>query len=146
MQRIGCAIVLLFLCGCGSSLAPLYRDYVPVTPSVDTSAIGTVLSQSGWKLQQPVTKGTWRTHSKWMEDWGLYRIRVSLDVVPLRGGTIRVFFHPYRIFIVGGRSKMMYLRGALKHRLFTSLDGAFESAGYQPAGSLFERDRIRIGQ
>jgi len=143
---------LLFACslvtgGCATSFAPLYRDY-QVThfsslPALQDS-LQLALNEAGWTLTTAPTPEALRTHPQTKADLGLYRIKVFLDAVPLEAPYVRIFFHPYRYFIVGGRSKIAILRGDLLNDLIHPLDKALQHRGFVAVGTAHTRDKIPI--
>ncbi|RMF64991.1 MAG: hypothetical protein D6746_00965 [Bacteroidetes bacterium] len=132
--------------GCAPSLSPLYRDYEVVVPdttrAADLSArIATALQQAGWELGESPTAPLITTRPRTLNNWGIYRVEVALEVAPLHGNYVRVFIHPYRRFFTGGRSKIPYLRGSIERAILPDLTKAFEAQGLHLRGSAIERDR-----
>ncbi|MDX1531765.1 MAG: hypothetical protein R3362_09590 [Rhodothermales bacterium] len=149
--RLGVALSLLLalgLTGCAPSLSPLYKDYrigpAPQTETApDTSVyarIRAALSGTGWEEVPPEAPNVVSTAPREMGDRLLYRITVSLDVAPIGDRHVRVFFHPYRRFITGGRSKISHLSGSLRAALLADLNAAFEAHGLLPLRAPRERD------
>ncbi|ARA92962.1 hypothetical protein AWN76_007170 [Rhodothermaceae bacterium RA] len=50
-------------------------------------------------------------------------------MAPIGDDYVRVFFHPYRQYVTGGRSKIPYLSRRLRRMLIPPLDEHFQAAG-----------------
>ena len=68
-------------------------------------------------------------------EWGLYDVRVSIDVIPINQKFVRVYVHPYRQYFYGSRSKMSYMNRRVREYVFPDLAEAFESRGIVPLGA-----------
>jgi hypothetical protein len=161
-----CFIVTSF--GCAPSVSPLYRDYDVVTPpdaGTESASIGrnaettsgaklagqdvyarirVALADAGWVERPPVAPNAISTEPRQLSNWGLYRVLVSLDVVPVGDRHVRVFFHPVRRYFTGSRSKIFHLDGAMQRALLTELNATFEVQGLYPIGTPRERDEDRV--
>ncbi|MEM6783632.1 MAG: hypothetical protein AAF624_07855 [Bacteroidota bacterium] len=101
------------------------------------------LQRAEWTLAStPYDASTLRTEARTINNLGLYRTEVTLEVVPLRGGFVRVHVHPYRHYLVGGRSKLPYLNPGLRRAVLPALEDAFEAEGLRMLGTARKRDRI----
>ena len=99
------AFLLVFLMGllaaCSPSLSPLYRDYevqvgrerLPEQMAV-YGDIRTALSAAGWETTPASAPNAVATKPRTLSNWGLYRVVVSLEVVPIGTDYVRVYFHP----------------------------------------------------
>jgi hypothetical protein len=160
--------LLLFLCfaaissGCAPSLSPLYRDYDVERPSevglVESSGgvsentgdrdvnarIREALADAGWTEAAAAAPNAISTEPRQLSNWGLYRVLVSLDVVPVGDRHVRVLFHPVRRYFTGARSKIFYLDGGMRRALLPELNEAFEAQGLYPIGTPRERDEDQV--
>lgn len=127
--------------GCSPSISPLYRDYEvqPSHPPVE-QRIAAALAVAGWSLAPEGPGGALRTEPQTFGNWGLYKLEAALEVTPLGRDHVRVFIHPYRTYVTGGRSKIPYLPKRLRKNLLTRLNEAFEEEGLAVVGTPFERD------
>lgn len=165
-------IVLLFcLCGsvvsvgCAPSFSPLYRDFdiepvavhtatveqtradsenAPAQASAIYARIRTALAEAGWEEGSSAAPNVVSTEPKTLGDWGLYRVLVTLDVIPIGDRHVRVLFHPVRRYITGGRSKIPYLNSGMRQALLPGLNEAFEAQGLYPIGTPRERDKEEV--
>ncbi|MEP0546221.1 MAG: hypothetical protein ABJF88_04765 [Rhodothermales bacterium] len=155
----GCLFGLFVSAGCAPSFSPLYRDF-DVEPLTDLSLaerasleaettteqddvyerIRMALAEAGWDEAPPASPNAVSTEGRQLSDWGLYRVLVSLDVVPIGDHHVRVLFHPVRRYFTGGRSKIPYLSSGLRQALLPELNEAFEAQGLYPIGTPRERD------
>jgi hypothetical protein len=146
--------------GCAPSFSPLYRDFdiepaadapLAARASAETEAttvrddavyarIRAALAEAGWEEAPPASPNVVSTEPRQLSDWGLYRVLVSLDVVPIGSRHVRVLFHPARRYVTGGRSKIPYLSSGLRQALLPELNEAFEMQGLYPIGTPRERD------
>lgn len=153
---LACCLGALFI-GCAPSFSPLYRDYNVESASdeaeettadvVDSdlySRIRAALTDAGWAATTPVAPNVVSTEPRQLSNWGLYRVLVSLDVVPVGERHVRVLFHPARRYFTGGQSKIPYLDGGLRRALLPDLNEAFEAQGLYPIGTPRERDEEQI--
>jgi hypothetical protein len=156
--------VLLTLClavlfaGCAPSLSPLYRDYdvepastvansersTDETDSDIYDRIRAALASAGWNETPSAAPNAVSTKSRQLSNWGLYRVVVSLDVVPVGEQHVRVLFHPARVYFTGGRSKIPYLGSGMRSALLPELNEAFEAQGLYPIGTPRERDEKQV--
>ncbi len=147
-------VLLLVLCGmlvqgCSAELSPLYRDYLDEKNSDDLESvrvIGEALEQAGWTLTESPTATIIMTEPRQFQEWGLYRIEVSLDVAPMADEVVRILFHPYRIYFTGGRSKIQYLSPRLRRQVLKDLNKSFDEAGLVAVDTPIKRDRDKTGQ
>jgi len=140
--QIGILIgTLIIMSGCSPSLSPLYRDY-EISPA-DTSVrdrVTTALLDAGWDTLGTQVPNTVATKAKTLSRWGLYRVTASLEVTPLGQDHIRVFVHPYRRYITGGRGKIPYLTPAIRSKFLPELNIALQEQGLVVLGTPVERD------
>ncbi len=138
-------LVLLATAGCAPSVTPLYRDFaVPAAPADSARVLELVresLVEAGWTPAPSVSPAAVSTDVRTVSDIGLYRTEVSLEAIPLGGSHVRVFFHPYRRYLTGGRSKVPYLGSGLRRRLLPPLAAALERRGLEAVGTARGRDR-----
>jgi hypothetical protein len=139
-------VVAVAVAGCTPSVAPLYRDYaIASSAAADEAAalrerIRAALVEAGWTPAEAVVPEAIATAPRTVSDLGLYRTEVSIDVVPVGGRHVRVFFHPYRRYLTGGRSKVPFLSAGLRRALLPPLNEAFARRGLTALDSPRERD------
>jgi len=133
------------LSSCGGSLSPLYRDFR--APDIEDSElldqIGDAVVEAGWVVGTPAAPNVVTTEYKTLRRWGLYRIDMHLDVIPIGSNYVRVIFHPYRRFFTGGRSKVLYLSPGIRRSVLPEIVASLESRGLRMVGTPIERDRDR---
>lgn len=140
------ATLLLSLAGCAPSLTPLYSDYDVQAPSGQLAddalraRIQTALDAAGWTLAAMPAPNAIATEAQTVSQWGLYKITARLEVVPFTGDHVRVFVHPYRAYVTGGRSKIPYLSSRLRRTILNDLNEAFAAQGLVVLGTPEERD------
>lgn len=139
--------------GCSGSLSPLYADFRidEARASADSDSlanakvdsledlsiqkrISDALIEVGWELDEAPSENAVSTSEVEIVDWGLYDVRVSLDVVPINQKFVRVFVHPYRQYFFGSRSKMSYMNRRVRSYVLPDLTNAFRARGIVPLG------------
>lgn len=146
-------VCLVALAACAPSISPLYRDYeVEPAPlaSADVEAesrdarvrdrLRAALAEAGWTVGGPAAPNVISTEERGFGSWGLWRVLVSLDAVPVGDRHVRVQIHPVRRYITGGRSKIPYLGRSLRAAILPDLNEALETHGFHPVGTPRERD------
>lgn len=135
----------LMLSACAPSLSPLYRDYEvgAATDSLD-SRILAALEEAGWDTVATSVPNAIATQERVISHWGIYRVTANLEVTPLGTNHVRIFVHPYRKYVFGGKGKIPYLTRSLRSSLLPELREAFEGQGFEVAGTVFERDEGRL--
>lgn len=149
MKRIGIIVLAgaaLIVSACSPSLTPLYRDYdAPAADSLSLEdRIVAALQEAGWDTVATTLPHAIATDERVLSDWGLYRVAASLEVSPLGRDHVRLFVHPYRKYIIGGKGKIQYLTRRVRSRFIPELNEAFEKHGLRLAGTPFERDNTAI--
>jgi hypothetical protein len=157
-RQLAYALVGLFLLasstGCGGSLSPLYADFrieEPARPSSiaepssalqDSASVAPIrqrieeaLLEAGWELDEAPSENAVSTKEVEIAEWGIYDVRVSLDVVPINQKFVRVYVHPYRQYFYGGRSKMGYMNRRVRSYVFPELAEAFAARDIVPVGA-----------
>lgn len=136
-------LVALFFSGCAPSLSPLYRDFaVPASDSLKADArIAAALKDAGWEVASMSTPNTITTQERTISHWGIYRVDVSLEIVPVGPTHVRVLFHPYRKFFTGNRSKIPYMAKRLQRRTMPQVARALQSHGLTYLATASQRDR-----
>ena len=145
--------IVVLLSGCSPRLSPLYRDYDagPEVMSEDssevddgtsvTARIRSALVEAGWEVVEPVTPNVVATSSRTFRQWGLYTVTVQLEVAPLSGRHVRMFVHPYRVYVTGAKRKIPYLRGSLARSVMQDLHASFDAYGLEYIGTAQSRDK-----
>jgi hypothetical protein len=119
--------------GCSPPTAPLYRDYVRPTVSEASDLrdrLEAALEQAGWTIAESIHTGVVATEERIVQNWGIYRVAVSLEAVPVGDRHVRVFVHPFRRFVTGGQSKLFALGAGLRRSLYPPLDVALTAHGF----------------
>ncbi len=145
------ALIAAALSSCAGSLAPLYRDFR--APDIETDSllkrIEKATRAAGWEIAEPDAPNVVSTEVRTIRRWGIYRINMSIDVLPMGSNYVRVIFHPYRKFFTGGRSKVHYLSPGVRRNVVPALAVALEEQGLELVDTLRQRnkdqtkDRIR---
>ncbi len=97
--------------------------------------IADALVAAGWELDEAPSENAVSTKEVEIAEWGLYDVRVSLDVVPINNKFVRVYVHPYRQYFYGSRSKMSYMNRRVREYVFPELAEAFQAQGIVPLGA-----------
>jgi len=123
---------MLLLAGCAGSLSPLYEDY-RISESAKGSNLHDLVEQAvldaGWILDEPDAPNVVSTEEVTVTNWGLYRVVVSLDVVPINKVHVRVYVHPYRVYAWGSRSKMPYMSRRVRNFVLPHLSDTLAAHG-----------------
>jgi len=126
-------LVLLFLGGCGHTLSPLYEDYRVDDDRTDgqdiLALIEHAVTDAGWTLDEADAPNVVSTSEATVTHWGLYKVVVSIDVAPVNGTHVRVFVHPYRVYIWGSRSKMPYMSRRIRNFVIPELTETLSDQG-----------------
>jgi len=123
------------LAGCRPPSAPLYYDVRDAetadrpTPALDR--IEEALIEAGWTIASTARPGAIATEERTLRRWGLYRIVVSLEALPLGDKHVRVFIHPYRRFATGGQSKPFAIDRPLRESLLEPVEEALFARGFE---------------
>lgn len=139
-------LAVLFVSGCSPRISPLYRDYEVTAEyaSADAEVLVRIeegLQEAGWSLADPITDNIVATDERSFRSWGLYSVRVSLEVAPIGGDYVRLMIHPYREYAWGTKSKIPYLRRSLARSVLSDLHDTFEERGLAFIGTRESRDR-----
>ena len=147
MRRYFCLLVLLVAAaGCAPSITPLYRDFEPEGAALVTARdsvradVQAALVEAGWTLGEPSADGLVSTEERAFGERLLYRVVASLDVAFVGDRAVRVYIHPYRRYVTGGRSKLGFLSGGMEREILPDLREALEARGIRPLGTARERD------
>jgi len=141
-------VAVVLLTGCAPSIAPLYKDFsVPDSPAADAATldrIGKSLAADGWTLRESEVEGVVATEEKVLSSWGIYDVKISLEVMAFGDDYVRVLFHPYREFFTGNRSKIPYLDGRLRRSVVASVEETLEASGLDVVPWPVQRDRRNV--
>ena len=131
--------LIWLVAGCSPRMVPLYYDYRAADTTLQPLFhVSTALQASGWKLATADTSFL-QTQPRTLRHWGLYRVVVRLEAVPVDRTYVRLFIHPYRVYIGGRRSKIPYLPTGLQAILLPRLHAALEAHGFSPVGTAWQR-------
>ena len=148
-------VSLASVAGCGGSLSPLYADFriasdeeyaawadslaadslalFTLPDSLDYTGIQARIAEAlleiGWELDEAPSENAISTSEILIAEWGLYSVRVSLDVVPINQKYVRVYVHPYRQYFWGSRNKLSYMNRRVRSSVFPDLAQAFAARG-----------------
>ena len=144
---LGAALVILFMLpGCAPSLSPLYRDFD--TGRSDSTAVDSrivaALQGAGWDTVATEIPNAIATQEKVLSNWGLYKVTASLEITPLGPDHVRVFIHPYRKYVIGGKGKIPFLTRRIRSQFLPELNDSFEDHGFVLVGTPFERDDTKM--
>jgi len=149
IRLLALVVIPAMLSACAPSLSPLYRDYEfkdeARTHEAVRAGIETALTEAGWQLASPSAPNVVTTEMRSFINWGLYKVEARLEVVPIGGEYVRVFVHPYRKYITGGRGKIPYMKGSIRRAIIPKLNRALETQGLVPIGSARSRDKASAG-
>lgn len=135
-------VVVFIFSGCSGSLSPLYRDYrVEETSNETVERLEDALDEAGWVIIDPAAPNVLTTDMRTVQNWGLYKVVVSLDVVPMSNDYVRVFVHPFRKYVTGGLSKLAFMNARVRASVLPDLNRALETRGFVPIGTPVQRDR-----
>ena len=135
---------LLLLPACSPSLYPLYRDYEVGSEEAPLERrLEEALSASGWTRAPASAPNAIATNERRVRSWGLYTVVVSLEAVPVGENHVRLYVHPFRKYITGGRSKIPFLKGSIRRAVLKDLDAAMQTRSIIAVGTGISRDRER---
>ncbi len=138
-------VVAIVSSGCSPSLSPLYRDYqAPKAETPLDDRIATALLEAGWDTLHTDTPNAITTESRTLSRWGLYRVTASLEVTPLGPDHVRVFVHPFRRYVTGGKGKIPFLSPSIRSKFLPELNDALENQGLMVVGTPIERDEETV--
>lgn len=124
---------IILLAGCAHTLSPLFEDYRIDRSQAPIDSIHTAIERAvvdaGWTLDDPPAPNVVSTDELSVAEWGLYKVVVSLDVVPIDGTYVRVYVHPYRVYLWGSRSKMPYMSRRVRNFVFPDLSETLAKNG-----------------
>lgn len=131
----GALLAALVLGACTPPSAPLFHDFRQPGPEVAgdslLAVVALALEDAGWTVSA-IESGVVRTQEQTVRQWGIYRIVVSLEAMPIGERHVRVFIHPFRRFVTGGQSKLFALDAGLRASLLPPLDREFAGRGFTP--------------
>ncbi|MCY4158894.1 MAG: hypothetical protein OXE92_04125 [Bacteroidetes bacterium] len=135
---------ILAAIGCSPALHPLYRDFKHNhSNSPPLRQIELALMEAGWELTDSPSPNAVSTVEREIRNWFLYKVVVQVEVVPVGSQHVRLFVHPYRVYVTGFRSKIPFLKPGIRRRIVHDIDRAFESHNLIEIGTDMSRDRIR---
>ncbi|MEM1093971.1 MAG: hypothetical protein AAGJ10_05170 [Bacteroidota bacterium] len=141
-------LAIVLTTGCAPSIAPLYKDFATpdsvVADAATLARIGTTLEADGWTLRASDIAGVVATEEKVLSSWGIYDVKISLEVITFGDDYVRVLFHPYREFFTGNRSKIPYLDGRLRRSVVASVEETLEASGLDVIPWPVQRDRRNV--
>ena len=148
LRPIAFAAVLaaVMLTACSPSFAPLYTDYEYDAETATTDStiarLERAVAAAGWKVDVPPAPNVVATNERTFNRWGLYDIRINLELIPINDRYVRLMIHPYRVYFTGNRSKMPFLKRSIRRAVVPDLTEALEKENLVPIGSAVERDKV----
>lgn len=135
-------MVAMLLSACSPSLSPLYRDFdAPASDSASVeSRIIAALGEAGWDTVATDLPHAIATDERVLTNWVIYKLAASLEVTPMGPNHVRLYVHPYRKYVIGGKGKLQFLTRRVRSRFIPELNDAFARHGLRMAGTPFERD------
>ena len=146
MRLVFCLLAVCLLAGCAPSITPLYRDFEPegsalvTAPDSVRADVRAALVEAGWTLGEPSSEGFVSTKERALGDRLLYKVVASLDVALVGDRAVRVYVHPFRLYVTGSRSKVGFLSGGMERDILPDLREALEARGIVALGTVRERD------
>ena len=132
-------IVAAALAACTPRLSPLYRDYtVPDAIARDEEVLvklHAALVDAEWQIAPEQIDNLVRTEPRTVSRWGLYKVTVYLEAVPIGSDYVRIYVHPYREYVTGGRSKIPFFNRRTQAELLPALTEALEAQGLHRVGA-----------
>jgi hypothetical protein len=125
----------LVLGACAPSMDPLYRDFQRETAVAELSTaalqvtLRRALESAGWEIADESVEPSVRTMPRTHARWGVYRVTVYLEALPLGERHVRVMIHPYREYVWGTRSKLPYLTRPIREAIVPELEQALSAHG-----------------
>jgi hypothetical protein len=95
--------------------------------------IQNALQAAGWELASSEITNVVRTEPQTLSRWGIYKVTAYLEAVPVGEDHVRIYFHPYREYVTGGRSKIPFLTEGVQEELLLPLHRELEKQGLRPA-------------
>ncbi|WP_412062133.1 hypothetical protein [Rubrivirga sp. IMCC45206] len=142
MVRAAALFVLLAtLAACAPRLSPPYRDYeVRATEADVTDRLREAAEAAGWTVAESLDPAVVTTAPRDVGAGLTSSTSAALDLVPLDGGFVRVYVRAERRSVLGGRSKVYALDGAMRQRILGPLSEALAERGLVPLGTPRDRD------
>ena len=143
-QLIAVLLLISTAISCSPTLYPLYRDYEHgFTGSPPLQQIEEALKEAGWELTTAPSPNAVATVDREIRDWLLYKVVVQVEAVPIGTRHVRLFVHPYRVYVTGSRSKIPFLKRGIRRRIIRDIDQAFQSYDLVAVGTDMSRDEVR---
>ncbi len=98
---------------------------------------------TGWTLLPSSPPNAVLTVNRPIRNWLLYKVVVQVEAVPIGDRYVRLFIHPYRIYLSGSRSKIPFLKRRIRRQIVHEIDQAFETYGLISVGTDMSRDQVR---
>ncbi len=149
MPALAACLVAGTFAGCSPRLSPLYRDYtVPDTATRNEEVLEKLelaLRDADWEIAPDQIDNMIRTEPRTLSKWGLYNVTVYLEAVPIGSDYVRLYVHPYREYVTGGRSKIPFFSRRTQRELLPALTEALEAQGLRRVGAP-PADRLTSAQ
>lgn len=136
-------LALLLLGGCSPRLSPPYRDYevrTEVAEEALTRQLEEAATDAGWTTVPAETPRMVSTASRPIRAGLLSRTSAAIDLVPLDGGFVRVYVRAEKRSLLGGRSKVFALDGALRQSVLGPISASLAERGLVALGTPRDRD------
>jgi hypothetical protein len=139
LPALAAFVVAATFTACTPRLSPLYRDYtVPEAAAQNEEVLDKLqaaVTEAGWKIAPEEIGNLVRTEPRTLSNWGLYKVTIYLEAVPIGTDYVRFYFHPYREYVTGGRSKIPFFNSRAQAELLPELTEALEEQGLQRVGA-----------
>jgi hypothetical protein len=117
----------------------LYRDYSVPEAVVQNEEVLTrlqaALIDAGWQIAPEEIGNMVRTEPRTLSRWGLYKVTIYVEAVPIGSDYVRFYFHPYREYVTGGRSKIPFFNSRAQAEVLPDLTDALEEQGLHRLGA-----------
>ncbi|MEO0557371.1 MAG: hypothetical protein AAF170_04215 [Bacteroidota bacterium] len=137
------ALATALLAGCAPTLSPPYRDYevrAEVSGDSLTRQLVNAATEAGWTPVPAESPRIVSTASRPVGQSLLSKTTAALDLVPLDGGFVRVYVRAERHSVLGGRSKVFALTGALRESVLGPISTSLADRGLVALGTPRDRD------
>jgi hypothetical protein len=131
------------LAGCASTLSPPYRDYevrAEISDDSLTHKLVEAVTAAGWTTVPAESSRVVSTAPRPVGQGLLSKTTAALDFVPLDGGFVRVYVRAEKRSVLGGRSKVFALDGALRQSVLGPISASLAERGLMALGTPRDRD------
>jgi len=137
------ALAISLLAGCAPTLSPPYRDYevrAEVSGDSLTRQLADAATEAGWTTVPAESPRVISTAPKPVGQSLFSTSTAALDLVPLDGGFVRIYVRAEKRSVLGGRSKVFALNGAMRESVLGPISAALADRGLVALGTPRDRD------